>query len=714
MKCHYEVLDVSREATESDIKTAYRKLALKWHPDKNLDNPDFAKEQFQLVQQAYEVLSDRQERAWYDNHREQILRGSSSEFQDKSLDVFQYFTTTCFKGYGDDENGFYAVYRKVFDQITKEDMEFMEDKEEFCEIPSFGNSTTDYEKVSEFYAYWLNYSTKKSYVWLDPYDITDSRDRRYAKLAEKENKKVRLKAKKERNEEIRNLVAFVRKRDKRVQAQKKLQEQKLLEDKKKREELSKQKRRERQQELSKNAHQPEWAKFDNVKSELEKIERSLAEEFGEEFSNSDGDEEEEEEDNNLFCVACNKLFKTPKAFENHESSKRHKENVEVLKQIMAEEDEEIGSSISEDADEYNDMDKNSECLDKLVEDTVEDVISSDEGSIESIRKQKKKKKPRKVMNIRTSESDNIEDLSKDIQNEIDDLDFGSAKKSKKKNKKGVKEAKPKQELTTDVNREADHENINGESCDNEKVPAVKRKSKKDKKNKKEVDAINPDEVDISHTCVTYANTQKTSIEQHLENEKYFKNIEGNVLEISSGTGQHLAHFAPNFPKLTFQPSEFDTSLFPSIKAYAQDVPTKNVKEPVYIDAADDWKNWNVGNDFDYVINVNMIHVSPYSCTLGLFRNVSEILKPGGIMITYGAYANNGVIEPQSNIDFDKEIRRRNKEYGIRDIQDLIKLGKNYGIELTNIHDMPANNKCLVWKKAISRCGYINFHVVQNN
>nr|CAI5851435.1 unnamed protein product [Callosobruchus analis] len=692
MKCHYEVLDVSREATDSEIKTAYRKLALKWHPDKNLDNPDYAKEQFQLVQQAYEVLSDRQERAWYDNHREQILRGSNSEFQDKSLDVFQYFTTTCFKGYGDDESGFYAVYRKVFDQITKEDMEFMEDKEEFCEIPSFGNSTTDYDKVSEFYAYWLNYSTKKSYVWLDPYDIT-SRDRRYAKLAEKENKKVRLKAKKERNEEIRNLVAFVRKRDKRVQAQKKLQEQKLLEDKKKREELSKQKRRERQQELSKNAHQPEWAKFDNVKSELEKIERSLAEEF----SNSDSDEEEQEDDNNLFCVACNKLFKTPKAFENHESSKRHKDNVEVLKQIMAEEDEEIGSSISEDADEYNDVDKNSECLDKLVEDSVEDVISSDEESIESIKKQKKKKKPRKVINIRTSESDHIEDLSKDIQNKADDLEF--VKKSKKKNRKGVKETKPKQEPNTDVNGEAGLENINGESFDNDKVPVVKKKSKKDKKNKKESDTIDPIEIDISHTCVTSADRNKTPILEILK--KYFKNIEGNVLEISSGTGQHLAHFAPNFPKLTFQPSEFDTSLFPSIKAYAEDVPTRNVKEPVYIDAADDWRNWNVGNNFDYVINVNMIHVSPYSCTVGLFRNVSEILKPGGIMITYGAYANNGIIEPQSNIDFDKEIRRRNKEYGIRDIQDLIKLAKDYGIELTNIHDMPANNKCLVWKKSMT-------------
>lgn len=64
MKCHYEVLNISRDADQSEIKTAYRKLALQWHPDKNLDQPEIAKEHFQLVQQAYEVLSDLQERAW--------------------------------------------------------------------------------------------------------------------------------------------------------------------------------------------------------------------------------------------------------------------------------------------------------------------------------------------------------------------------------------------------------------------------------------------------------------------------------------------------------------------------------------------------------------------------------------------------------------------------------------------------------------------------
>lgn len=64
MKCHYEVLDVARDADDIVIKTAYRKMALRWHPDKNLDNLDAAKSKFQAIQQAYEVLSDAQERAW--------------------------------------------------------------------------------------------------------------------------------------------------------------------------------------------------------------------------------------------------------------------------------------------------------------------------------------------------------------------------------------------------------------------------------------------------------------------------------------------------------------------------------------------------------------------------------------------------------------------------------------------------------------------------
>ena len=64
MKCHYEVLEISRDADEGAIKTAYRKLALRWHPDKNLENSEDAKKKFQIIQQAYDVLSDRIERDW--------------------------------------------------------------------------------------------------------------------------------------------------------------------------------------------------------------------------------------------------------------------------------------------------------------------------------------------------------------------------------------------------------------------------------------------------------------------------------------------------------------------------------------------------------------------------------------------------------------------------------------------------------------------------
>lgn len=75
MKCHYEVLGVTFEASDDELKKSYRKLALKWHPDKNLENADQAKKEFQLIQAAYEVLSDPQERAWYDKHRDAILLG---------------------------------------------------------------------------------------------------------------------------------------------------------------------------------------------------------------------------------------------------------------------------------------------------------------------------------------------------------------------------------------------------------------------------------------------------------------------------------------------------------------------------------------------------------------------------------------------------------------------------------------------------------------
>ena len=86
---------------------------MKFHPDKNRDNPEAAKEEFQLVQQAYEVLSDPQERAWYDKHRDALLRGlGESDGEVKGINLLEFFTASCFKGFTDEPEGFYGVYNK--------------------------------------------------------------------------------------------------------------------------------------------------------------------------------------------------------------------------------------------------------------------------------------------------------------------------------------------------------------------------------------------------------------------------------------------------------------------------------------------------------------------------------------------------------------------------------------------------------------------------
>ncbi|KAJ8925939.1 hypothetical protein NQ315_009791 [Exocentrus adspersus] len=194
-----------------------------------------------------------------------------------------------------------------------------------------------------------------------------------------------------------------------------------------------------------------------------------------------------------------------------------------------------------------------------------------------------------------------------------------------------------------------------------------------------------------------ADRNKTPILEVLQ--KHFNvTQEGQVLEIASGTGQHISYFASHFPRLVFQPSEYETFLFDSIKAYARDTPTKNVKDPVRIDVTEDWRTWNIPNNFDYIINVNMIHVAPFSCAVGLFKNVGAVLKKHGLLVTYGPYANNGVLEPQSNRDFDRNIRARDPSCGVRDIQDLIKVAEPYGLKLVKIYEMPSNNKCLIWQR----------------
>ncbi|KOC67577.1 UPF0585 protein C16orf13 like protein [Habropoda laboriosa] len=172
------------------------------------------------------------------------------------------------------------------------------------------------------------------------------------------------------------------------------------------------------------------------------------------------------------------------------------------------------------------------------------------------------------------------------------------------------------------------------------------------------------------------------------------------LEISSGSGQHIAHFAPHFPQIVFYPSEYEPRLLESIAAYATEF--ANIKDPLRIDVTTEFHTWGNGifkeASIDYIYNANMMHISPYECSISLFSNAGKLLKDNAILFTYGPYAINGKITPTSNVNFDINLRLQDSSWGLRDIKDLKELAEKNGIKLIDIIDMPANNKTIIWKK----------------
>lgn len=229
----YTVLSVPRDADEKTIKKAHRKLALKYHPDKNYGDEEAAKE-FRLVQQAYECLSDPGERKYYDEHRESILRGVKPGDEGQYdvhfiFDVTPYHFSGCYDGYGDGEGGFFHVYLEVFQNIMEGEQKgwISEGNIDETKMPNahlfsldFGNGSTEWKIVSRFYSAWENFSSCLSFAWADKYDPREAESRWVRRRIEEENKKARKVAKKERNDDIIQFVSFVKKRDPRVKAAK--------------------------------------------------------------------------------------------------------------------------------------------------------------------------------------------------------------------------------------------------------------------------------------------------------------------------------------------------------------------------------------------------------------------------------------------------------------------------------------------------------------
>jgi SAM-dependent methyltransferase len=170
---------------------------------------------------------------------------------------------------------------------------------------------------------------------------------------------------------------------------------------------------------------------------------------------------------------------------------------------------------------------------------------------------------------------------------------------------------------------------------------------------------------------------------------------GTVLEIASGTGEHAVHFATALSHLTWQPTDQDEQALNSIAAHRAASGLPNLLVPLRLDAAA--PDWPVERA-NAVMAINMIHISPWRATQGLMDGAGRILPPGGVLYVYGAYRENGVHTAPSNEAFDQDLRSRNSEWGIRDLEEVVNLAGNHRLELVERIPMPANNLSLLFQR----------------
>ena len=171
--------------------------------------------------------------------------------------------------------------------------------------------------------------------------------------------------------------------------------------------------------------------------------------------------------------------------------------------------------------------------------------------------------------------------------------------------------------------------------------------------------------------------------------------QGNALEIASGTGQHVAWFASGMPGWAWQPSDAHPDGFGSINAWVTEEDVRNVRSPVVIDVMA--TNWLPDQPrFDLIYCANMLHIAPWATCAALMRGSAQHLAPGGRLITYGPYLEDGVPTSPGNLSFDESLRERNPAWGIRRLEDVKAQAAKAGLQLVSRHAMPANNLLLVW------------------
>lgn len=169
---------------------------------------------------------------------------------------------------------------------------------------------------------------------------------------------------------------------------------------------------------------------------------------------------------------------------------------------------------------------------------------------------------------------------------------------------------------------------------------------------------------------------------------------GLVLEVASGSGEHVVYFAAALSALQWQPSDPDPAALGSIAARREEAALPNLRHPIRLDAGPEWPV----EQADAILCINMVHISPWEATLGLVRGAGRSLPPGGLFYLYGPYVRDGVATAPSNLAFDASLKARDPRWGLRRVEDVVAAADAEGLRFDRLVEMPANNLSLLFRR----------------
>jgi trans-aconitate methyltransferase len=172
--------------------------------------------------------------------------------------------------------------------------------------------------------------------------------------------------------------------------------------------------------------------------------------------------------------------------------------------------------------------------------------------------------------------------------------------------------------------------------------------------------------------------------------------DGTLLELASGSGQHAAYFAAQFPRLNIQPSDVDPENLASVRAWVLEAALPNLLAPISLDVRE--ANW-VPAPVNAIFSANLLHISAWECSVALFDGAARHLAAEGVLVVYGPFRVDGQHTAPSNAAFDESLKARNPDWGVRDVEALHALAAPRGLVATQRVLMPANNQCLIFHRA---------------